>query len=815
MPDLPWPYGWLFTRTRAARARGPERARALLDDLGAPDRAFDSVRVVGTNGKGSVSAMLEAGLIAAGARVGRFTSPHLERFEERVRVQGQDIPPEVTANFTRWAQAREPDASFFDLTLALAAQVFAGAGVRWAVMEAGVGGASDATQALARVRAVLITNVALDHTATLGATIPEIARDKAGAARPGVPLLTTATGEALEVIAAVAQEVGAPLFTPATHPALFALPRAPALPGAHQRANAALALAALRALGFGAGADAALDAAHPARLERFEVAGRRVWLDGAHNPHAALALAAAVGRADALLFGNFARKDTEATLAPLLALAPMRVFTAPGEGASDPTALARAHDGVAEPEPARALTLALDRTPPGGTLLVTGSLYLAGLLRPALLEQTPTRRARSAPQGYPGRMSELSFEQKLQNYADLTVRVGAGLRAGQRLLVQSPVETAPLARAIVRAAYAAGASQVDVRWDDDDVVLARYELAPADSFETISRWRVDAELEVANAGGTVISIRATDPNLLSRVDPARVAAQQRALASYRSPYMQMVRTNALNWNLVSAPVPAWAARMFPDASPEDAVRQQWDAIFMATRADTPDPIAAWTEHLAALSARKDRLNARQFAALHFTGGGTDLTVGLSDHHVWAGGSSRTPSGIEFVANVPTEEVFTAPHRERVEGVVASTKPLSYNGVLIDGIRIRFEGGRVVEASAQSGEAVLKQLIDTDEGSHRLGEVALVPHSSPISRSGLFFFNTLYDENAASHIAIGAAYRFNIQGGEGMSSEAFAAQGGNESLTHVDWMIGSADINVDGVTTTGEREPVMRAGEFVI
>lgn len=412
-------------------------------------------------------------------------------------------------------------------------------------------------------------------------------------------------------------------------------------------------------------------------------------------------------------------------------------------------------------------------------------------------------------------MTNLSFDQKLANYADLAVRVGAGVRAGQRLLVQSPVEAAPLARLIVRKAYEAGASFVDVRWDDDDVVLSRFSLAPEGSFDQISQWRVDAELEFARAGGAVISIRATDPNLLANVESARVAAHQRAVSTYRKPYTEMVMTNQLNWNLVSAPIAAWAARMFPDASPQEAVQKQWDAIFAATRADQEQPVELWREHNAALRRRKELLTEKQYRALHFRGGGTDLTVGLADDHVWGGGSALTPSGIEFTANIPTEEVWTAPHRERVDGSVVSTKPLSYAGVLIDGIRIRFEAGRVVDATASSGQDVLRQLIDTDEGARRLGEVALVPHSSPISRSGLFFYNTLYDENAASHIAIGSAYRFNVKGGEAMSTQEFAAKGGNDSLTHVDWMIGSAEMDVDGLTQGGGREAVMRGGEFVI
>lgn len=411
--------------------------------------------------------------------------------------------------------------------------------------------------------------------------------------------------------------------------------------------------------------------------------------------------------------------------------------------------------------------------------------------------------------------STLTFEDKLQNYARLAVQVGLGIRPGQRVLVQAPVDTAPLARLLVREAYAAGASFVDVRWDDDDVILARFELAPEGTFDTISQWRVNAETEVAGAGGAVIAIRAANPGLLANVDAARVTTHARALAAYRKPYTAQVMTNRLNWNLISAPVAGWAQVMFPDATAQEAIAQQWDAIFAATRADQPDPVALWQMHLADLKRRRDTLTAKQYHALHFRSAQTDLTVGLADGHIWGGGSADTPGGITFTANIPTEEVWTAPHRERVDGVVVSTKPLSYNGVLVDGIRIRFEGGRVVEATAEKGQDALTQMIATDEGSHRLGEVALVPHSSPISRSGLFFFNTLYDENAASHIAIGTAYRFNVAGGVDMSLEDFQAAGGNDSLVHVDWMIGSPDMDVDGLSASGEREAVMRGGEFVI
>ncbi|GAA5533664.1 glutamate ligase domain-containing protein [Deinococcus aluminii] len=374
-------YDWLYSRTRAGRERGPEGARALLDRLGSPDTRFSCIRVIGTNGKGSTCAMLEAGLLASGVRTGRFTSPHLQHYEERIRVDGRDLGPARTAAFVDWARAHAPDAAFFDLTLALACRVFAEDGVKVAVMEAGVGGVSDATQALNNVQAVALTNVDLDHVATLGPTLRDIARDKARAARPGVPLLTTATGEALAVVREVAAEVQAPLFTPDSHPALFALPHPPALAGAHQRANAALAAATLRTLVYGSGVEAALSATHPARLERFEVEGKTLLLDGAHNPHATRALAASVPHADVLLFGNLARKDTAATLAPLLAVAPVRVFTAPDDLATSPAELAAQHGGQSVPHPQEALAHALALTPPGGTLLVAGSLYLAGTVR--------------------------------------------------------------------------------------------------------------------------------------------------------------------------------------------------------------------------------------------------------------------------------------------------------------------------------------------------------------------------------------------------------------------------------------------------
>ncbi len=384
MVQIPDPYAWLFAQTRQGRERGPAPARALLDALGRPDARFASLRVVGTNGKGSVCAMLEAGLMEAGVRVGRFTSPHLTHFEERIRVQGHEITPQRTAEFVAWARQHAPDAAFFDLSLGLAAQVFAEEGVELAVMEAGVGGASDATQALSGVRAVLLTNVALDHTATLGDTVEQIARDKAGAARPGAPFLTTAEGEVLEVVQAVCAEREALLYSPHTHPELFDLPRPPRLEGPHQVQNARLAVAALRLLGHETGLSAALNASWPARMQRLSVEGRTVILDGAHNPAAASALASALGAggADVLLFGSLPRKDSARVLQALVEVAPVRVLTHPSAEPpfADLEGLGVRFGAVTEPGAVLAFARALSLTPVGGTLLVAGSLHLAGTL---------------------------------------------------------------------------------------------------------------------------------------------------------------------------------------------------------------------------------------------------------------------------------------------------------------------------------------------------------------------------------------------------------------------------------------------------
>jgi len=413
------------------------------------------------------------------------------------------------------------------------------------------------------------------------------------------------------------------------------------------------------------------------------------------------------------------------------------------------------------------------------------------------------------------------IDDTLRKYAELTIRVGLNLQPGQRLAIIGPLanggvslDAAPLVRCVVESAYRAGASYVEAIWGDEALQLARFSHAPRDSFEATSRWLGPALLDHVRAGDAVLLIYANDPDLLGGRDAEQITMVQLATARAFRPFRDLIAKNATNWTIVAAASAAWARRVFPEVAPEVALARLWDAIASLCRLDHPDPTAAWRAHLAVLDARKDRLNARRYSALLYTGPGTNLTIGLPDRHVWVTGQSTSASGILFAANLPTEEVFTMPHKDRVDGIVSATKALSYGGSLIEHLHLRFSGGRVVEAAASSGEQVLRGLLATDEGAACLGEIALVPHGSPISKSGLLFYNTLFDENAASHLAVGSAYKSTLSGGEEMSDEDFERAGGNRSVTHVDFMIGSGDLDVDGRLADGTTEPVMRSGEWV-
>jgi aminopeptidase len=403
--------------------------------------------------------------------------------------------------------------------------------------------------------------------------------------------------------------------------------------------------------------------------------------------------------------------------------------------------------------------------------------------------------------------------EKLEKLGEVAVRVGLGLAKGQDLVITAPLAAVPLVRFITKHAYMAGAGIVSTFYSDEETTLARYQHAPDASFDKASDWLYEGMAKAYANGAARLAISGDNPMMLAQQDVAKVARANKANSMAYKPALEKIANFDINWNIVSYPNPSWAKQVFPDVPEDVAVRQLADAIFAASRVDVADPVAAWAEHNGNLRKRSSWLNGERFSALHFTGPGTDLTVGLADGHEWHGGASTAKNGITCNPNIPTEEVFTTPHALKVEGHVSSTKPLSHQGTLIDNIQVRFEGGRIIEAKASRGEEVLNKVLDTDEGARRLGEVALVPHSSPISASGILFYNTLFDENASCHIALGQCYSKCFLDGASLSQDQIKAQGGNSSLIHIDWMIGSDQVDIDGIRADGSKVPVMRKGEW--
>jgi aminopeptidase len=398
---------------------------------------------------------------------------------------------------------------------------------------------------------------------------------------------------------------------------------------------------------------------------------------------------------------------------------------------------------------------------------------------------------------------------KLDRLAEAAIRIGINLQPGQELIIRAPVEAMALARAAAAHAYKAGAIGVTVNLNDEQLALIHHQHGSEASFDHAPAWIFQGLTAAAQSGAAVLSIAGTDPNLLASADPARKGRLQKALAMASKDYMEQIGGFKTNWSIIPYAHPAWARAIFPELPQEDAVAKLWDAIFAATRTDEPNPVAAWQSHIARLKSRLGWLNAQRFDALHFRSAGTDLHVGLVEGHVWVGGTTETTSGITCLPNMPTEEVFTMPHAHRVHGVARASKPLSYGGTLIEGIEVKFEAGRITQMHATAGEAVFRNLINTDEGAARLGEVALVPHASPIAQSGILFQNTLFDENAACHIAIGRPYAINAPGGD-----LSKTSGANTSMVHVDWMIGAQDMDIDGLDQAGTPTPIMRHGEMV-
>ena len=410
-------------------------------------------------------------------------------------------------------------------------------------------------------------------------------------------------------------------------------------------------------------------------------------------------------------------------------------------------------------------------------------------------------------------MTIANFEEKLQKYAELIVKVGVNVQPGQEVVLYINVDQQPLAHLIVKEAYKAGAGKVMIKWSDTFAQRKFLEHASDEFLENVPEFAKEEAQYIANHRCCRISVMSEDPGAFGGIDQKRVAAYQSANGKALMPVRQATQNNDLSWTVVAAASPAWAERVFPDLKGEAAVDRLWEEIFKTTRIDREDPIQAWKDHDAKLHEKEDWLNKEQFSALHYTSPRTDLTIGLPENHVWEGGGSKNAAGIEFMANMPTEECFTAPDNRRIDGYVTSTKPLSYAGNILENMKFTFKDGKVVEATAEKGQAVLDHLLETDDGVRSLGEVSLVPDPSPISQSGITFFNTLFDENASDHLALGAAYPFNVQGGTKMNKDQLKAKGINFSQAHVDFMVGSADMNIDGIKKDGTIVPVFRNGDW--
>ncbi|MGL9922255.1 aminopeptidase [Enterococcus sp. DIV1758] len=407
-----------------------------------------------------------------------------------------------------------------------------------------------------------------------------------------------------------------------------------------------------------------------------------------------------------------------------------------------------------------------------------------------------------------------NFNENLKKYARLIAETGVNVQDNHTVVLQISVDQAPLARLITEEAYRLGAAEVIVQWSDETIQREFLAHAATDRIENVPQYKIDQTDDWIVKGASRISVVSSNPDALAGVDAQRVAAFQAANGKALVNLRKATQANKVSWTVVAAASEGWAAKVFPElATSEEQVDALWNEIFKTTRIYEENPVIAWDIHDKKLQEKAAELNEQQFTALHYTAPGTDLTIGLPKNHLWEGAGSYNARGEEFMANMPTEEVFTAPDSRRVDGYVSSTKPLSYAGTIISGMKFTFKDGKVVDFSAEQGEEALKNLLAIDEGAKHLGEVALVPDPSPISQSGLIFYNTLFDENASNHLAFGSAYAFNLQGGTEMSEEELAAAGLNRSQTHVDFMVGSDKMNIDGIKEDGTIVPVFRNGDW--
>ena len=407
----------------------------------------------------------------------------------------------------------------------------------------------------------------------------------------------------------------------------------------------------------------------------------------------------------------------------------------------------------------------------------------------------------------------MNLEKNLEKYAELAVKVGVNIQPGQTLLVRTPIECAPFVRKVVKKAYDLGAKEVHIEWSDEECSLIKYLNAPEETFNEFPKWISDQYVDIAKNGGAFLTIYAQNPDLLKDVDPKRVANAQKASAKALQEWRSYTLSDKSKWSIVSVPTVSWSKKVFPGVSEEEAVEKMWEAIFKCTRVDQEDPIEAWNKHNKDLKTRMNFLNDSKFKKLYFKSSKTDITMELQEGHIWASGASKDPNGIDFNPNIPTEEVFTLPHKFGVNGIVASTKPLVYGGNVINNFTLTFKDGKIVDFTAEEGYETLSNLISTDEGSHYLGEVALVPFKSPISDTNIVFYNTLYDENASCHFAIGTAYKSCIENGVNIPEEELDKYGINFSMTHVDFMIGSSDMDIVGETANGEKVQIFKDGNW--
>lgn len=404
---------------------------------------------------------------------------------------------------------------------------------------------------------------------------------------------------------------------------------------------------------------------------------------------------------------------------------------------------------------------------------------------------------------------------QLERYADILIKVGLNVQPDQPVSISAPLEAAPFVRMLCERAYAAGAYSVDVDWNDPQCSRIGMKMMPERALEDIPQWPIAKVDELYGKNAAFLSILAADPDLMKDVSPERLAVRAKAMGTAFAKVQNYFMEERVSWLACSIPTADWAQKVFPEATADEAVTKLWDAIFDVMRMNEPDPAQAWKEHVLRLGERARLLNNRHFSALHYRAPGTDLRIELPELHQWVSAQSQNDKGDWFAANLPTEEVFTLPKRDGVDGMLSSTKPLAYNGQIIEGIVLQFERGRIIDYSAEVGYETLKGLIETDEGSHYLGEVALVPDDSPISNRRQLFYNTLFDENASCHVAIGKAYPFCLRDGKGLSEGALLKAGANHSITHVDFMIGSADLDIDGEMADGTEIPIFRKGNWVI